>query len=52
MLLGKSALRPSPQPPDAQALRRTGRLAVADERGYVLLRDLCPAAPGWTSDGF
>jgi predicted acetyltransferase len=38
--------------PDADALRRAGRLAVKDERGYALLRALCPPALCWTSDGF
>jgi len=38
--------------PDAEALRRAGRLSVTDERGYALLRALFPAAPCWTSDGF
>jgi len=27
-------------------------LAVSDERGYALLRALCPPALCWTNDGF
>jgi predicted acetyltransferase len=38
--------------PDADALRRAGRLTVSDERGYTLLRALCPPALCWTNDGF
>jgi predicted acetyltransferase len=38
--------------PDAQALRRAGRLAVHDERGFELLCALCPPALVWTNDGF
>jgi predicted acetyltransferase len=38
--------------PDAEALRRAGRLTVMDERGYALLRALCPPALCWTNDGF
>jgi predicted acetyltransferase len=38
--------------PDAAALRRAGRLAVHDERGFDLLRALCPPALVWTNDGF
>jgi predicted acetyltransferase len=38
--------------PDAEALRRAGRLSVADERGYALLRALYPPALCWTNDGF
>ena len=38
--------------PDVDALRRAGRLTVSDERGYALLRALCPPALCWTNDGF
>jgi predicted acetyltransferase len=38
--------------PDAASLRRAGRLVVADERGYELLRSLCPPALCWTNDYF
>jgi len=38
--------------PAADALRRAGRLAVTDERGFDLLRALCPPALVWTNDGF
>jgi predicted acetyltransferase len=38
--------------PDAAALRRAGRLEVADERGYELLHALCPPAFCWTNDYF
>jgi predicted acetyltransferase len=38
--------------PAADALRRAGRLAVTDERGFELLQALCPSALVWTNDGF
>ena len=38
--------------PGAEALRHAGRLTVTDERGYELLRTLCPPALCWTNDGF
>ena len=38
--------------PDVETLRRAGRLTVADERGYEVLRALCPPALCWTNDGF
>jgi hypothetical protein len=36
--------------PDAEALRRMGRLAVSEEEGYTLLSALCPAARVWEDD--
>jgi predicted acetyltransferase len=36
--------------PDAEALRRMGRLAVSEEKGYTLLRALCPPARVWEDD--
>jgi predicted acetyltransferase len=38
--------------PDGTALRRAGRLAVSDERGWAVLRALCPPALCWTNDSF
>lgn len=38
--------------PNAEAVRRAGRLEVSDERGYALLRALFPPALCWTNDGF
>jgi predicted acetyltransferase len=38
--------------PDGRSLRRSGRLKVADERGFRLLCDLCPPALAWTNDYF
>jgi predicted acetyltransferase len=34
--------------PDAAALRRAGRIAVADERAYALLHALCPRSLVWS----
>lgn len=38
--------------PDAAALRRAGRLAVREERGFAFLRALFPPALCWMNDDF
>jgi predicted acetyltransferase len=38
--------------PDAESVRRAGRLHVHDEPAYTMLRALCSPALCWTNDGF